>query len=126
MPYRPSTDRVPDLKRRGKPAGQAVLCGAGLYRFAPGVRLGLWASDRWPLRELPHADLQSTGYTWLAGDLRGAIREIALRGNANGIVDNVLQLDPLDGGVHPAILFVHGVAVHGPSARGQAAVASIT
>ena len=22
---------------------------------------GLWASDRWPLRELPHADLQSTG-----------------------------------------------------------------
>jgi site-specific recombinase XerD len=28
---------------------------------APGGWEQLWASDRWPLRELPHADLQSTG-----------------------------------------------------------------
>ncbi len=28
---------------------------------APSGWEGLWASDRWPLRELPHADLQSTG-----------------------------------------------------------------
>ena len=29
--------------------------------LAPSGWEGLWASDRWPLRELPHADLQSTG-----------------------------------------------------------------
>jgi hypothetical protein len=28
---------------------------------APSGWEGLWASDRWPLREVPHADLQSTG-----------------------------------------------------------------
>lgn len=29
--------------------------------LAPSGWEGVWASDRWPLRELPHADLQSTG-----------------------------------------------------------------